>query len=89
MDYLQNIKDLESLIERFHNREGTFNFHYSGFSLDKWDPSLQYSMKKTDYKRMGTEDYVVVITYLDNSFSSDSYWVLLNDIIEWGEKNAG
>lgn len=88
MNHLENIKALDDLIKRYHGREGTFNFHYHGFTLEGWDPSLRYSLSKEEYDRMETEDYAVMIIYTDNSMSNDTYWVLLQDVIAWGEANG-
>jgi len=87
MSTLQNVKDLEDLIERYHGRDGTFNFHYSHFDLLSWRVWItEEGLSKADYDRMETEDYAVQIAYTDNSMSYDSYTVLLKDIIAWGEQ---
>ena len=85
MDHLQNVRALEDLIEAYHGRDGTFNFHYSGFELLSWKVWLAEEMKKEDWDRMETEDYAVKILWTDNSNSYDSYVVLLNDIIAWND----
>ncbi len=87
MSTLQNVKDLEDLIERYHGRNGTFNFHYSHFDLLTWRVWLeQEGLSSADFERMETEDYAVKIAYTDNSNSYDSYTVLLNDIIAWDKQ---
>lgn len=86
MNHLQNVKDLEDLIERYHGRDGTFNCHYSHFDLISWRSWMtDHGLSKADYERMEVEDYAVEIAYTDNSMSYDRYCVLLNDIIAWGE----
>ena len=88
MNHLQNVKDLEALIEAYHGREGTRNFHYSHFDLLSWRVWLAEDMKNEDWDRMEIEDYAVQIAHTDNSMSYDSYTVLLKDIIAWGEANG-
>jgi hypothetical protein len=88
MDYLQSVKDLEDLIERYHGRDGTFNFHYSHFDLLAWRVWIEdEGLSRANYERMETEDYAVQIAYTDNSMSYDCYTVLLKDIIAWGEEH--
>ena len=87
MSTLQNVKDLEDLIERYHGRNGTFNFHYSHFDLLTWRVWLeQEGLSSADFERMETEDYAVKIAHTDNSNSYGSYTVLLNDIIAWDKQ---
>ena len=81
--YLQGVRELEDLIERWHGRNGTRNFHYSGFELKSWKVWLAEDMKKEDWERMDVEDYAVTILWTDNSNSYDSYTVLLKDILDW------
>lgn len=84
IDYIANVEALESLIERYHAREGTFNFHYSHFDLLSWRVWIEdLGLSRQDYDRMETEDYAVQISYTDNSMSYDSYTVLLKDIVMW------
>ena len=86
VNHLKNVEELEALIEAYHGREGTFNFHYSHFDLLSWRSWLdQEGLSKADDARMETEDYAVKIAWTDNSNSYDCYTVLLNDIIAWGE----
>ncbi len=86
-DYLKSVVELENLIERYHGRDGTYNFHYSGFELCSWQVWLRDELKKEDWGRMQTEDYAVKILWTDNSNSYDAYWVLLKDVVAWGELN--
>lgn len=87
MDHLKNVEALEALIEAYHGRDGTFNFHYSHFDLLSWRVWLkEEGLSQADWERMEIEDYAVQISYTDNSHSYDSYTVLLKDIIAWGEK---
>jgi len=86
MDHIANIEALEDLIQRYHAREGTFNFHYSHFDLMSWRVWMkEYRMSQADWDRFEIEDYAVRISYTDNSNSYDDYMVLLKDIIAWGE----
>lgn len=88
MNHLKNVEALEALIEAYHGRDGTFNFHYSHFDLLSWRVWLkEEGLSQADWDRMETEDYAVQISYTDNSNSYDSYTVLLKDIIAWGEAN--
>lgn len=86
-DVLRSVQELEELVERYHGRDGTFNFHYSHFDLLSWRVWLkEEGLSQADWDRMGIEDYAVQIAYTDNSNSYDSYTVLLKDIIAWSEK---
>lgn len=88
IDHLKNVEALEDLIERYHARNGTYNFHYSHFDLLSWRVWMkEEGLSKEDWARMETEDYAVQISYTDNSHSYDYYTVLLKDIIAWGEQN--
>lgn len=89
MELLKSIERLEALIEAYHGREGTFNFHYSGFELVSWQVWLRDELRREDWDRMETEDYAVKVLWTDNSNSYDSYWVLLKDVLEWGATHAG
>jgi hypothetical protein len=86
---IDQVKKLEEIIEAYHGREGTFNFHYSHFDLLSWRVWVEsHGLSRADYERMETEDYAVVIAYTDNSMSYDSYCVLLKDIMEWYDKHS-
>ena len=88
MNFIEAIKELDDLVEAYHSRNGTFNFHYDSFELKQWKVWLSQEMKKEDYERMDVTDYAVTIFWSDNSLSLDSYTVPLNDIIEWGENHV-
>ena len=89
IDVINSVRALEALIERYHRRDGTFNFHYSHFDLLSWRVWItEDGLSKADYNRMGIEDYAVQISHTDNSNSYDSYTVLLNDIVAWGEQTV-
>lgn len=85
---LEHVRKLEEIIEAYHGREGTYNFHYSGFELHSWKVWLKDDLSQEDWDRMETEDYAVTILWTDNSNSYDSYMVLLKDIIAWGNTNG-
>ena len=86
-DVLQSVTDLEDLIDRYHSRDGTRNFHYSHFDLLSWRVWItEEGLSKEDYDRMEVHDYAVKISYTDNSNSYDSYTVLLEDIIAWSKQ---
>ena len=89
MDLLKSIEALDDLVERYHGRDGTFNFHYSGFELHSWKVWLAQELSKADWDRMETEDYAVKVVWTDNSNSYDSYWVLLKDVLAWEKQRAG
>lgn len=81
---IENVRQLERVVEAYHGRNGTFNFHYSHFDLLSWRVWLEdEGLPRADYDRMDTDDYVVQISHTDNSKSYDSYTVLLTDIMEW------
>jgi len=89
VDHLKNVEELEKLIEAYHGRNGTYNFHYSHFDLMSWRVWIkEEGLSKEDWDRMEIEDYAVQISYTDNSNSYDSYTVLLKDIISWGKENG-
>lgn len=88
MNHLKNVEELEALIEAYHGREGTRNFHYSGFELKSWKVWLSDDLSKEDWARMDVNDYAVTILWTDNSNSYDSYTVLLEDILAWGKANG-
>lgn len=84
MNILQSVIELEKVIQAYHERNGTFNFHYSHFDLMSWRPwMVDHGLTKKDDEVMGTEEYAVQIAWTDNSNSYDSYTVLLSDIIAW------
>ena len=86
-DHIANIGALEALIERYHKRNGSFNFHFSHFDLLSWRVWIKdEGLSQADYDRMEVEDYAVQIAYTDNSMSYDSYTVLLKDIVEWDQQ---
>lgn len=85
MNHLHNIQSLEDLIERYHRRDGTFNFHCSGFEIHSWKVWLKDELSKEDWESMETEDYAVTILWTDNSNSYDSYTVPLKKILAWDE----
>lgn len=78
-EILEFLKDLESIVEVYHNREGSFNFHYDSFELHPWATHLP----KEVYDKMDIDDWAVRIVWTDNSFSYDTYMVTLNEILDW------
>lgn len=88
MDHLKNIEALEDLIQRYHARDGTRNFHYSHFDLMSWRVWMkEYGLSQEDWEQLEVEDYCVRISYTDNSNSYDDYMVPLKRILTWGEEN--
>lgn len=84
---LKSVQELDDLIRRYHERDGTFNFHYSHFDLLSWRVWMkEEGLSQSDWDRMEIEDYAVQISYTDNSNSYDCYTVLLNDIIAWSKQ---
>lgn len=78
------LNELDKLIQRYHGRDGTKNFHYAGYSLHDW-----HSTDDELRDRMETADYAVYIIYTDNSMSYDAYWVTLNEVLEWNQNHGG
>jgi hypothetical protein len=76
---LSSLKLLDDIVEAYHNRFGSFNFHYSKFELYPWDTGLP----KDVYDKMDIDDWAVQIIWSDNSFSIDTYWADLNTILDW------
>lgn len=72
---------LEDAIRRFHNTKGTFNFHLKKFNILVWDFDLYEKIPPEMYEKMQPGDYVVEFIVVDNSFSQDVYYELLENII--------
>jgi hypothetical protein len=84
--FISVLEDLNSVVKAFHGRAGTFNFHFSKFELLPWDIDLD-GLTREQWEALDVEDWVVRIVWVDNSFSHDTYYVPLKEILAWHEEN--
>lgn len=76
---ISQLDALEQTVRDFHGRDGTYCFHFSTFNLYQWGTHLP----KDVYAKMDIEDWAVEIVWIDNSFSTATYWVTLKEILDW------
>lgn len=79
----QFLNELESIIQKYHERNGTYNFHYHGFQIEQWHVGLP----KYIYEKIDVDDFVINVLWADNSNGIDSYYITFDDLFEWYQTN--
>lgn len=72
---------LDQIITAYHARQGTFNCHLLKFNILARDFDLYEKIPPDMYDKMQPGDYVVEFVVTDNSFSRDTYYELLKNIV--------
>lgn len=85
--FISVLEDLTRVIDAYHGRNGTFNFHFSNFELLPWDVYLKTELTPEQWNSLEVEDWTVRIIWTDNSHSYDIYYVPLKEILAWHEEN--
>jgi hypothetical protein len=81
--HIDHLEELNTLVKEYHERSGTYNFHYDKCEFHQWDVSLKRELTLEQWANLEIEDWVVRIIWSDNSNSSDVYSVPLKEILEW------
>ncbi len=81
-----HLDKLDEIVQAYHGRDSTFNFHYSKYELVQWDPYFKREMTKEQWESLDIEDWIVRIVWTDNSNSTDVYCVPLKEILAWNEE---